>query len=424
MRLTQRARLWARTPVLTLVALVSVAALILLLHRPESAAEETTAAAAAGTKKAAPVTAFRGDQLPEYLGATPEKLAVKNVITSNPLLDDVDEPVGILTRATDDAPRANATLLVLVRNNELKGLLGTMRDVERTFNSKFNYPWTFFNDKPFSDVFKRQVRAATKAECRFETIPREHWDTPEWINNDITEVSNKILVEDNIMYAQMGSYHRMCRWNSGMFYKHPALKDVRWYWRVEPNTRYFCSIDYDVFRYMEDNDKTYGYVINIYDAPQSIRTLWPTTLEFVAKHPEYLHPNNSLAWLVDGNSRPNHHRIANGYSTCHFWSNFEIGDMNFFRSEAYDKYFEYLDQAGGFFYERWGDAPVHSVGLGLFLDQSKIHWFKDIGYLHQPYYNCPSSNKCRGCKAGRFVTTPSMNPENCINNFFKYAHAD
>jgi hypothetical protein len=38
---------------------------------------------------------------------------------------------------------------------------------------------------------------------------------------------------------------------------------------------------------------------------------------------------------------------------CHFWSNFEIGRLAFFRSEAYLQFFEHLDQAGGFFYERW-----------------------------------------------------------------------
>ncbi|KAK9456018.1 glycosyl transferase, partial [Dipodascopsis uninucleata] len=340
------------------------------------------------------------------------------------LLEDVGEPKGILTRAGNATPRANATLLSLVRNSELMGIVRTMRDVERTFNSKFNYPWTFFNDEPFTEQFKRATKAATRAECRYEVIPREHWDTPSHINPDIEAVSNEILVEDNIQYAKKLSYHRMCRWNSGMFYKHPALKDIRWYWRIEPNTKYYCDIDYDVFRYMQDNDKAYGYVINIYDSPQSIRHLWPTTMQFIAEHPEYVHPNNSMAWLTDQSSRPNHFKIANGYSTCHFWSNFEIGDMDFFRSDAYDEYFQYLDRDGGFFYERWGDAPIHSIGVGLFLDRSKIHWFKDIGYLHMPYYNCPQSIKCHGCKAGRFTDAEHLNRENCLENFVKYVHAD
>ena len=34
-----------------------------------------------------------------------------------------------------------------------------------------------------------------------------------------------------------------------------------------------------------------------------------------------------------------------GYNLCHFWSNFEIGDLRFFRSEAYQEFFSYLDRS-------------------------------------------------------------------------------
>jgi alpha 1,2-mannosyltransferase len=43
---------------------------------------------------------------------------------------------------------------------------------------------------------------------------------------------------------------------------------------------------------------------------------------------------------------------------CHYWSNFEIADLRWFRSPEYIAYFDYLDKVGGFYYERWGDAPV------------------------------------------------------------------
>jgi hypothetical protein len=33
------------------------------------------------------------------------------------------------------------------------------------------------------------------------------------------------------------------------------------------------------------------------------------------------------------------------------WSNFEIADLDFWRGEAYSKFFEYLDEQGGFYYE-------------------------------------------------------------------------
>jgi mannosyltransferase len=66
--------------------------------------------------------------------------------------------------------RINATILALVRNSELPGMLQSMRDLERTWNHKFNYPWTFFNDKPFSEEFKRKTRELTKAEIRYGTL--------------------------------------------------------------------------------------------------------------------------------------------------------------------------------------------------------------------------------------------------------------
>ncbi|KAI1982393.1 putative mannosyltransferase ktr4 [Ophidiomyces ophidiicola] len=373
-----------------------------------------------------------------------------NGLKHDPLADPTGEPEGHLWRATGDAyapdnpnsSRINATLLSLVRNEELDQLIMTMKELERTWNSKFNYPWTFFNDQPFSDEFKKRTQAETKAKCNYELVPKEHWDAPDWISMDLYSASVDLLKEKNVQYSGKISYNKMCRWNSGMFYRHPALANAQYYWRVEPNVHFFCDVDYDVFRYMQDNNKTYGFTINLYDSPESIESLWPETVKFIAAHPEYLHTNNAMNWLVDGKQRPIHNQKANGYSTCHFWSNFEIGDLSFFRGKAYEEYFNHLDRAGGFFYERWGDAPVHSIGLGLFEDKNKIHWyvfqghstsfqktvshytllrFRDIGYNHIPYYNCPNSPKCKGCTPAQFYAGEEfLRLEDCRPNWFKY----
>ncbi|KAI5307376.1 hypothetical protein KEM56_005229 [Ascosphaera pollenicola] len=365
-------------------------------------------------------------------GSTPVRAKTdkfNNGLEHEYLLDPITEPKGKLWRAEGnsyaaDNPksnRINATFLSLVRNEELDKLIPTMQEIEQTFNHKFNYPWTFFNDKEFTEEFKTRTKAETKAEVRYELVPKEHWDMPEWIDDNLYKESTEILKEHNVQYADKLSYHQMCRWNSGMFYKHPALKYTQYYWRVEPNVHYFCDIDYDVFRFMQDNNKTYGFNINLYDSPQTIESLWPETMKFLSAHPEYLNPNNAMDWLADNKQRPDHNEKANGYSTCHFWSNFEIGDLSFFRGEAYEAYFNHLDRAGGFFYERWGDAPVHSIGLGLFADKNQIHWFRDVGYNHIPYFNCPNSPKCKKCTAGKFYAgEPFLQLEDCRPNWFKY----
>lgn len=98
------------------------------------------------------------------------------------------------------------------------------------------------------------------------------------------------------------------------------------------------------------------------------------------EYPQHIPAQNAMSFLSDDGGET--------YNRCHFWSNFEIGSLGLWRSQAYLDYFEYLDKAGGFFYERWGDAPVHSIAAALFLPFEKIHYFYDIGYRHEPFQVC------------------------------------
>lgn len=50
--------------------------------------------------------------------------------------------------------KPRAALISLVRNSELSGIMQSMRQLEYQWNRKYNYPWIFFNDEPFSGEFK------------------------------------------------------------------------------------------------------------------------------------------------------------------------------------------------------------------------------------------------------------------------------
>ena len=40
------------------------------------------------------------------------------------------------------------------------------------------------------------------------------------------------------------------------------------------------------------------------------------------------------------------------YNMCHFWSNFEIARLDWFRSKEYEDFFNMMDRSGGFWMER------------------------------------------------------------------------
>ncbi|RKP35027.1 nucleotide-diphospho-sugar transferase, partial [Dimargaris cristalligena] len=285
--------------------------------------------------------------------------------------------------------RVKAAFVVLVRNSDVHEMRATMRELEDRFNSKYNYPYVFLNNEPFSDEFKEMTSAMTKGNTTFGLIPKEHWGYPSWISEKkAAETREKMK---SIIYGWSESYRHMCRYESGFFFRHPLMADYDYYWRVEPGVKFACDVDYDPFLMMQERNLKYGFTISIHEYRETIPTLWETTKHFMLDNPNLVAHPNTLEWVVDPKT--------DDYNLCHFWSNFEIGSLSWLRSKEYMAYFDYLDKAGGFFYERWGDAPVHSLAVAMFLRKDEVHWFEDIGYFHNPISHCPNDpeinrNKC------------------------------
>jgi len=292
-----------------------------------------------------------------------------------------------LPPATAPGPRMNATFVTLARNQDVWDIAKSIRQVEDRFNRKFNYDWVFLNDDDFNDEFKRVTTALVSGTTKYGKIPSEHWGFPEWIDKERAAKVREEMKEKKIIYGDSISYRHMCRYESGFFFRHPLMLDYEWYWRVEPSIELYCDINYDTFKFMADNKKKYAFTLSLYEYIETIPTLWDATKNFTKHFPQHLSPNNGMKFLSDDGGET--------YNKCHFWSNFEIGNLNWLRSQAYIDYFNHLDQAGGFFYERWGDAPVHSIAAALFMQKDEIHFFNDIAYYHIPFTHCPTGEDYR-----------------------------
>ena len=86
-----------------------------------------------------------------------------------------------------------------------------------------------------------------------------------------------------IMYGNMESYHKMCRFYSGIFYKHPLVSKYEWYWRIEPDVDFFCDISYDPFFEMAKHNKKYGFTVLITELYWTVPNLFRTTKSFIKK---------------------------------------------------------------------------------------------------------------------------------------------
>jgi alpha 1,2-mannosyltransferase len=120
----------------------------------------------------------------------------------------------------NSSERANATLLMLARNSELKDVIKSVQSLEDRFNRRYNYPWIFLNEEPFSEDFKRYVEVVrlscavaysrscqsrvsvlTNAPVQFGQIPHDHWYQPDWIDEDLAKKNRQKMAWKNIIYA-------------------------------------------------------------------------------------------------------------------------------------------------------------------------------------------------------------------------------
>lgn len=144
--------------------------------------------------------------------------------------------------------KQNASFVMLTRNEELVDVIKTIKSIEEHFNQWFHYPYVLLNDQPFTEDFKAKVRDVTiNSKVEFGTIDEIAWNFPSDVK-DTFEFYNAIENQGDrsILYGNMESYHKMCRFYSGLFYKHPLVQKLEWYWRLEPDVEFFCDITYDL----------------------------------------------------------------------------------------------------------------------------------------------------------------------------------
>ncbi|KAK0707313.1 glycosyltransferase family 15 protein [Lasiosphaeris hirsuta] len=317
---------------------------------------------------------------------------------------DLDEPFSIQCRdpaVAAAAPRENATFVMLTRNSERDQARSTIENIERQFNQWFNYPVLFLNNEPWDPEFVRVLNASVSGLATFAVVDKGDWGYPAWM--DVDDAKAKIAAQgsEGIYKAGAESYHHMCRFYSGNFYAVEALQKYRWYWRLEPSVEFMCAITYDPFAEMARRGKAYGYTVALWEVPETCPSLFRAVDDFRSDEGMPAAPMwramitpSRAPWpirrLLGWWSTAHRTRGGDRWNYCHYWSNFEIADLDFFRGDAYQALFQHLDRTGGFYSERASPRPPYLPRYPA-NPSKKLHHFADIGYYHEPFFQCPGN---------------------------------
>jgi alpha 1,2-mannosyltransferase len=284
--------------------------------------------------------------------------------------------------------KLKAAMVTFVRNGQLEKTRYTIRSLEDSFNRDRNYPYVILSDQELTDEFKEKVQAMTKATVLFSDIPDELWGYPAHTDQNKASKAREDMADT--ISGDSEDYRFQSRFMSGPLYDHPAIKELDYYWRFEVGSEYVCPLDFDPFQYMHDKGKKISFSITLFEYKETIPTIWKTVNEFIEANGE----------LAVGNKKDgamNFVKTEDGdYNLCHFWGNFQIASVAFFRSKGYKAFFNHIDQSNGIFYERWGDFVIQTLAAVVLLRKDEIHHWEDIGYRIDNFLHCPND------KNGRF----------------------
>ena len=131
--------------------------------------------------------------------------------------------------------------VILARNSDLGGILSSMRQIEDRFNRRYHYPFVFINNEEFSEHFIKQTSGVASGEVRYGRTPDGDWGAPEWIDEKRAANARMEMGKAGVLYGDSASYRAMCRYFSGPIYRSPLLADFDYYWRLDPDVKFFCD---------------------------------------------------------------------------------------------------------------------------------------------------------------------------------------
>lgn len=256
-----------------------------------------------------------------------------------------------LTQWPENKPKA--FIYYLTRHARLGQLLDSLSRLDNYFNNKYQYPIIIFHElEPTILPDRLIIRSRSNSTIYFQTV---NFTLPYFIPKNFTQQH----------CVSMLGYRHMCRFHAKGIYDQPIIEGFEYAWRLDDDSKIRKPVFSDLFIIMQKNRYKYGYVRSVYDRPPCIRGLWETCQLYIT--------NFSINTTF-------FREVRSGY--C-FSNNFEISQISFWLSDNYRKYIDYIDKTSGIYYNRWGDAPIKTIAVSMFVPKSQVYKFPNISYSHQ-----------------------------------------
>ena len=304
-------------------------------------------------------------------------------------------PPSPTTPVVTDSPLPSGVIVYLccADEAELADLRRSIRYLHRFFNGAHRYPVVVFHDmlteehkaslhaeaqRGAEEGTAKAPHAPTGAACDSANSSSSHHMTFERLGDDVFSMppsmpsQRSASIPPSIRGYGMG-YRHMCRFFSGPLFAHAALASYEYVWRLDSDSFLLDTPLADPFEQMVVANASYAWIHAYRDEAVFVTGLWEATQHFLKSRA--IDESIIHRWVPGGARWPDE-------PMC-FATNCFVARREWFMGEAFQAYFRALDEAGGFYAYRWGDACVHMLAVAALLPRSAILHLQTLAYWHQ-----------------------------------------
>lgn len=160
------------------------------------------------------------------------------------------------------------------------------------------------------------------------------------------------------------------------------IEEYDWYMRLDDDSFINSEINYNIFEFLENSNKVYGYVAEIPEWPPVVVNVDSFFLRIID---EYKLSPYFLDKLLENNK----------FNLRHFYNNIEMIKLSYFKkNETIKLLTKLVNESGNIYRWRWGDNLLRTFTLSITTDIKQIYKFKDFDYHHVWYERENGIEKC------------------------------
>lgn len=270
------------------------------------------------------------------------------------------------------------------------------------YNDQFGHDVLIFHEGDFDIDCQEKVKKGRK-EIRFHEIK---FEIPDFLSQ--AEIPEKW---DGIFGI---GYRHMMRFFSMQVFDIIYNLGYNWLMRLDDDSLIHSRINYDMFKYMEQNRYEYGYRVDIKEPARTSNGFSEMVLAYLKaeriRSCTFLDNfdissnvnkdsfglkgkvKKSATSIIEKVLEKLNHDLYNWpppseWNRWGYYNNFFISRIGFWRQPEVQSFLKFFDRIGGGYKYRWGDLLLQTATVQVFLPESKVHKFHDWTYEHATIKN-------------------------------------